>query len=320
MSISGIRLAASLDPADLKTQSWAQIRIVDESFELHSSGTTEDIEDAFVQGTSSLEPETSAFLLVNVHEGWVACLYVPERAKVRSKTLYSASFEALKQQLGLDIPVSLQGGDAEDFTHHEYRSKVEYTKPGNLTVREQEDRNLHRAEQYEAAAQAASSNGAGVGSAGVGLALGEEASAALTAMAQDSSLTRVLLRVDLKTETIVLVEPAWSGEPCPLTVGDDAPVFAFLRLNGTLFFVYSCPAECKVKAKMVYSSSKGALLAVAAASFGLEPKHKLEVGGVEEVSAGALMEMEVPLNAAAAQAAPIARPGGKVRSRPPRSR
>ena len=102
-------------------------------------------------------------------------------------------------------------------------------------------------------------------------------------------------------------------------VGDDEPCFLFLRAEGHVVFVYSCPGTCKVKRKMLYSSARNGLLATAASAEagGLKPEYRQEVGGIAEVTAEYLRGIYAPVQAEAAPVA-IARPGGKARSRPPR--
>ena len=166
------------------------------------------------------------------------------------------------------------------------------------------------------AAQAANASG-GLSSS---MALSPEAESALNQFSSDTSLSRIMLRLDLKNETVVLVEPPSSGEPCPLPTDDDEPLYTFLRCAGSLFFVYACNENCKVRTKMIYSTSKGALLGATAGSLGLKPDHKFEVGSVDEVTQQSLMEIAAPAQPAVPKVVAHARPGGKARSRPPRSK
>merc|ERR1711934_625339 len=319
MSMSGISLAADFDLAGLKSQSWAQLVIAnDESFEVASSGEAEGVEQAFGAASASLQAGSPAYLIIKLEDNWVACLYVPETAKPRQKMIYGSSFEALKHQLSLDVEVSMQGSAPDDFSYEEYVAKISISQAseGNLTQNELQERDLARAEQHEVAAQAAHASGGLSSSMG----LSPEAEAALNQFGSDTSLTRLLLRLDLKSEVIVLVEPPSSGEPCPLPVDDQEPVYSYLRCSGSLFFVYACHQNCKVRAKMIYSSSKGALLGVAAEAFGLKPDHKFEVGSIEEITQQSLIEISAPTQISAPSVVPLARPGGKARSRPLRSK
>jgi len=326
MSMSGIALADGFDLEEFQSLSWAQVRIVnDESFELSHQGTTDSLEEAFSAAGSSLESDTACYVLVQLPAdgGWVACLHVPPAAKPRSKMIYSSSFEALKRQLQIRVELSLQGSEPADFTFGEYSARLSLAncREENMTVEERGLRDLEQAELLEAASQAASRSGSSAGgSAGVGLGISEEATAAITGFGSDEALTKLMLRVDLATEKIVLVEPPSAGEPCPLGVTDEQPVFGLLRHHGTTVFVYCCAADCKVRAKMIYSASKGSLVA-AAAELGVNVEHRMEADSVAEVTPGALTELIASANApppSITAAAAVARPGGKRRSRPPR--
>jgi len=131
---------------------------------------------------------------------------------------------------------------------------------------------------------------------------------------------RVALQIAAEEEIIGLHSLADTGDDACTglgEIGDAEPVFLFLRAEGKLLFVYSCPGTCKVKRKMLYSSARNGFLAAAAQECGVKPDFRQEVGGVAEVTLAYLKGVYAP---AAVEADPVAmgRPGGKARSRPPR--
>lgn len=120
-----------------------------------------------------------------------------------------------------------------------------------------------------------------------------------------------LLALSLEDEKIGVApgNARWAGGLFSAAVADQ-PAFLFLRIDGAVVFVYFCPDEAKVRAKMTYSTAKASVVGLAAAA-GFEIARVEEVRSVEDLDALAqTKEAEVQ---AASQDVKRTPPPGKVR-------
>jgi len=309
---------------------WMKIQISLEGAEhmdVTASGQEPDTEASFASAAASLEASVPAYLLIADGDQWAAALYVPPTCKPKQKMVYSSSLAGLFQSLHLSPATTLQGSVPDDFTYATYKGRMDLTATAasSMTAEERLEKETAREMALAKAEQLAGSGAPShVGTAfaagqGFGFPLQPDAEAALRRMAAEEQVVRLVLRIPKEEEVIALDSLCDSGGPVDGLdeVGDAEPAFFFLRFDSHIVFVYCCPATCKVKRKMIYSSARNALLGIAETQCMLKPAFRQEVGSVTEVTATSLQTLVAP-PAAVGQPEVIARPKGKARSRPPR--
>jgi len=331
MATSGIPVSPDLLETFQKGEcSWLKVVITEEGDMIHMNLSASGSEDAaptsFASAAASIDG-SPCYLLISVKEDgdeeskWVLGLFVPPVCKPRAKMLYSSSLAGLQKSLQISPVTTLQGSDADDFAHSAYLGRMDLSGTAAASMTEDE-KAAQVAAREDALAKAASMGSGGAEAAfatkGFGFPLHEEAIAALQRFAQDTSVVAVLLQVAREEEIIVLNSLRDTGAVTEglLEAGDEEPIFSFVRVDAHTFFVYICPATCKVKRKMVYSSARNGLLAAAEGQCGLKPEYRQEVGSVAEVTEEWLRSLFAPVVEEAPQV--MTRPGGKPRSRPPR--
>ncbi|KPV77597.1 uncharacterized protein RHOBADRAFT_49277 [Rhodotorula graminis WP1] len=254
-------------------------------------------------------PPSSTFLFTS---------YVPDHAPVRAKMLYASTRNTLVRALGdARLVESVFATAKADLTHAAYLSHVAHrAADAPLTSREQEMRDVRRAEAE------ASADGAGAGSEGrsalfgVGEGEGEgkgeggeegqgdeklrgvlpwsdEAKEAVRALgdggqgAEEDAL--VQLEIDPANETVILSP----SQPTSLSsLPTSSPAYLLARhpalassSPGALVLVYSCPAASPVRHRLLYSSAVVPLYRVAAERFaGVKVARKLETDSPSEIT------------------------------------
>lgn len=200
---------------------------------------------------------------------WVFFCYVPDNAYVRDKMLYASTRSTLKKSLG-DYYFSdeMYGTHANEFNLDGYQKhRKSVTAAPALTEREEEIQRMRKEE-----------SGADIGVTtkkahvhGVHFPFSDSATQALHTL-KNQSVNYVQLSIDIDKELIELQhsKDVDASQLSSLTPAD-TPRYHFFRYKHSfedntiepIIFVYSCPMRSKVKERMLYSSSKVSVLAVA---------------------------------------------------------
>jgi hypothetical protein len=226
--------------------------------------------------------KTPCFLLFLVNpevekQGWLLIAYVPDASKVRARMLYASGVDDVKQALGH----SNFAGSAHATTVEEIGTVASLT--GGVR-RDHDNAPLTEAEllaKEETAQMAAPDEARAKGMGMVPFALDPALLAALQQFA-DKALALLVFQVggaeqlSLCTSAPALLSSA--------TISKDEPRFYLSRQHsGNVFFVFSCPEQVPVKKRMLYSSSKPAVMAHLQAA-GIAVTKNIElIGDVHEV-------------------------------------
>ncbi|PWY97634.1 actin depolymerizing protein [Testicularia cyperi] len=167
-----------------------------------------------------------------------------------------------------------------------------------LTQREEELAELRKLQ----ASERASSNGAGLGSAGgpdMGFKWSDGVQEAIQSLASTASGTSewnlVVLSIDVRSERVELESPPRFILPAdlPTALSDNEPRIAFYRLDDAAFrtggesvvaMLYCCPASSGVKARMIYSSNVLTILNHVKGFSGMRVVKKLEASDRADLS------------------------------------
>lgn len=281
-----------------------KVRIVDELFTLvgEAPWASESAADDFAAARAALLREGEACYVVFRPEaggGWTLMSFVPDSANVREKMLYSSGRNALRAALnagGNRIAAEVHWAGLDE-------AELEAAPPGEAE-RVAAERGLMTATEKLyvdgtklEAIEAASGK---VGGSNMAFPPTAEARAGLEAFRAGTAGVLVLA-IEGETVGCLASQPAAdaaalggllpAASPCYVVYRwaherDGAPASAVL-------FLFVCPEESPVRAKMLSASSKGAVLAsvqaagveVAKSIEGLEPKELCEAALVDEVYA-----------------------------------
>ena len=122
--------------------------------------------------------------------------------------------------------------------------------------------------------------------------------------------------MDLATETISLVSRHSAAEASPGTlatlVSSTKPTYSFYKhTNGSVLFIYCCPAGCSVKERMTYAASARSVPLMAEKEANLSVTQKMEVSGTDEMSEKDIIrdiEPEKAASSSGGQGSSFARP------------
>jgi len=250
-----------------------QIQNEAELVDVAQQGVSGDWEQDFASVAPLLEATEPCFILYrldssnNLGHEWVLITYVPDKAKVRQKMVYSSTKASLKMSLG--------GG--------RFSQEIHATTPNDLTLdsykkyiaHQQAEAPLTRAEidRKEEEEQGVFVGGGGTGSAansGVAFPVDADVMTALASL-NSGKVTYVGVVVNVQAEKIQLASTsniaiAQVGAQVP----NDEPRFHFFKWNhvhegyelNSVLFVYSCPdgsggtKSAPVRQRMLYSASK----------------------------------------------------------------
>eukprot|EP00283_Hemiselmis_rufescens_P011668 CAMPEP_0173451028 /NCGR_PEP_ID=MMETSP1357-20121228/45944_1 /TAXON_ID=77926 /ORGANISM="Hemiselmis rufescens, Strain PCC563" /LENGTH=283 /DNA_ID=CAMNT_0014417751 /DNA_START=63 /DNA_END=911 /DNA_ORIENTATION=+ len=228
-------------------------------------GSAEAKED-FAKVLGMLHDDTPSYILFRLDdkrapEEWLLLAWVPESAKVRLKMLYASTRDALKKEFGYSaIVCEMHASEKAEATWDEYERASLVSEAERLTVMSQSERDRLKGTHLETG---------GVKTAyihAVQFPLSEQAKEALSAMAGGGH-GMVLLSIDAKTETVELSHAGTGGVSeyrALLAAADHAssPRYCFLRGGAPpeVAFVFSCPESAPVRAKMLYSTAKSAVV------------------------------------------------------------
>ncbi|KAJ2518529.1 Twinfilin-1 [Coemansia sp. RSA 1939] len=329
--------AKFVDALSAGTTRALKVSIVGETLEatgnLQTLGTLEEDMDRL---HSLLEETEPCYLLVRLDGGngstgdgtqqpagnkWMFCSYVPDSAKVRAKMLYASTKATVTKTLGESYFIDdIFGTDAQDFSASGYRRHRQHVDSGApLTEREEEMQRIRDLEGYSAA-DMPTMDSRRTHVSGATCPLTDGARTALSDYAR-GTVNIVVLAIDPRSETVDVdrAETLQSHDDVAPALPANAPRFVFYWYDSsTSLFVYSCPASCGMRERMVYSSFRHGLLTTAQDSLGVAVHAKFEVDDPKtELSAQALAQEvadRIPAARAAAssiggaQAAPAAQP------------
>ncbi|KAL9653804.1 hypothetical protein ABK040_012865 [Willaertia magna] len=291
---------------DQEQTRWLQIQIqsdmdtpVMEVIKIQSTQSTYDKDLATVQNAiTETQPCYFLFRLDSKSEQqqsnyeWILIWYVPDKAKVREKMLYSSSIAGLKNQIQFsqNFVGDYYASNKEDldiknfkFTHksEKYNHDVElYT--------EQERQKLLETSVNEDVSSTPLMVKSGGGVHGVEFPLEQPAVSAIHNFVNGSS-AMIVLKIDPEKECILLAyEHSHSGsisvEELKENISETEPRYIFFHFEyeneevsetaRKIVFVYCCPTKAKVKQRMLASASKQHVL-----------QQVLGIGKIEKVEA-----------------------------------
>lgn len=240
----------------------------------------------------------------NLGKEWVLFSFVPDRAPVRQKMLYSSTKATLKQRLGVGrFLIEIHGTNKSDLTLSSYRKYLTH-KHAEAPLTQAE---MDRKEEEE---QGIFIGGSGTGSitnSGVAFPVEDDVISSLKKLASES-ITYVQIIVDTNQEKIILGSSSSIGvSELPSQISTTEPRFHFFRYKHThdgqslspILFIYSCPdgsggtKSAPVKQRMLYSSSKSHISQVAQQA-GISDFIKIEINKGDELEEKALYELLHP--------------------------
>lgn len=102
--------------------------------------------------------------------------------------------------------------------------------------------------------------------------------------------------MNISSETISLASST-TTEPSHLstTISTTSPRYSFYRYSSpstpaAIVFIYTCPSGSKIKERMLYASSRAAVVAIAEKEAGLSVAKKMEASGPDELTEAVLEE------------------------------
>uniref|UniRef100_A0A7S4B3L4 ADF-H domain-containing protein n=1 Tax=Chrysotila carterae TaxID=13221 RepID=A0A7S4B3L4_CHRCT len=241
-----------------------QMRIVDEKLKATCtlpSGSS-DMNGAVRQWLSA-DPFAPCYVFARLEpEVWLLASFVPDGAAVRQKMLYSAGRESVRKAVGAFARVvevhwaSLDEVDVVEATQSDAAKLALMTKVERMAIDDAK----------QAAIEAA---GEKVSSASLAFPLSSSASARLSAFSSGAASLAVLT---IARETIELIDTPTEANASALQpmLPQRAPAYLLYRwahtppageATATPIFLYCCPEESPVRAKMLHASTKGGVIA-----------------------------------------------------------
>lgn len=280
---SGIRASAELANTFKEAVENGNTRIIKVSIVNESLVSTQTIpvsstfEKDFEQAHKLLDQETPCYLLVRMDSKssnndweWLFACYVSDFAKVRDKMLYASSQATLKKELGdYRFVHNMYGTIPDEFTFSAYKKHLAHVSAaGPLTDREKQLEELKKVEMMtDISISSRISNLPAVASSGVSFPIDVKVKEELSKV-KSKQVGAVLLGI--KNETIVHIKslPANTQvDSLSSEIPTDQPSFTLLHMSNekskksAFVFIFHCPETAKVKDRMIYSSSRGGLMA-----------------------------------------------------------
>ena len=220
-------------------------------------------------------PENAAFFFLET--GRLVAV-IPATAPVRQKSLYAASLETLKSQLGITAPARTVESIAEvTAAAPPSGNSASDSAAQAIVVSEFDSAGPERSYKHS-----------------IGLRIDPSTAAKLSS----GAFARPTFRID--GETIVMEDEA--SKAAPLDAFHATEPRFYLHLPDT--FVYHCPDSAPVRLKMMYSSSKGALLHYLETEAHLTPARKLEVSSVAELQRAVEVKTRVEADSGSGSSSP----------------
>ncbi|KAI9837708.1 MAG: hypothetical protein M1819_006641 [Sarea resinae] len=230
-------------------------------------------------------------------DGFVAVTYVPDAAPVRQKMLFAATRLTLVRELGTErfretlFATTKAELTREGWEKHDAHSAL---KPPMT----EEEESLQNVKEAEAEASRGTTSRTSHVSSGVGFPIAEAAAEALKAL-ESGEDNLVQLKINVSTETI---EHASSdratASTLSTTISPTEPRYSFFRYSHSfdgqdqapIIFIYTCPTGSKIKERMLYATSRAAMVDNAAAIAGLNIAKKLEASNPDEITEATIHE------------------------------
>jgi len=263
-----------------------------------------DAAQDFAKVVGHLERHTAAFVIYRLDSTdassggleWVLLSFVPDGSPVKQRMLYASTRDYLKRQLGKNyFAYDFYGSAPEDFTWDAFQESLKRPNlAAAMTATEVQQSKMATAEvdpghtrEYVHSVKFPLSNAA------------QKALKNLSA-----SQNCVQIKVDTDQETVELVEAGkLSLSELTRRLPSGEPRFVFFKYvhthNGASadpnVFIYWCPEEAPVKAKMLYSTVKSVLAGAAEdAGVTIEKVGKLELDSVDDLTESSLNEIFHP--------------------------
>jgi len=329
---SGIPVDSSLDLAFGTAREGNSIRFIkaqiveDKIVQTSSQKVSGSEEQDFPSIQPHLEGRNPCYIIYrldssNIHGNeWLLISYVPDGSPVKSRMLYASSLGILKLGLGMTyFADELHCSATDDITWVMYQqhSRKKGIADAPLTQAE-----ISRGQEVELAIDHGHSREY------VHSVRFPMSSEAVSALKNFDRKPIVQLELDINKETIELhATLSGSVDVIANNLPKDKPLFTFFQFEHEheektvkpIIFIYSCPNEAPVKAKMLYSTVKAAAID-AATQLGVTLDKKIEITGGDELVESELLNELHPeartINVKTAFNRPP-RPGG---ARAPRTR
>ncbi|BFU20352.1 actin binding protein family protein [Entamoeba histolytica HM-1:IMSS-B] len=229
---------------------------------------------------------------------WLLLAYIPDRAKVRMKMLYSSTKARFRTTLGgSTFLYEIHGTVFSDFGKSGYEAFLRHEMSAPPLTEEEEEREKEIELGVSGLGAVPTGMATVTASNGVAFPVDEEVINAVKELC-DGGNNYVQIGIDIDSERIVLqaqksVEIDHLGEEVPLTL----PAFHFYRWDheyegqqmSKIIYIFSCPdgsgntKSAPVKQRMLYSTSKGAVESVLTGN-GKEVDLKLEINAPKDLS------------------------------------
>ncbi|XP_044133006.1 twinfilin-1 [Bufo gargarizans] len=228
---------------------------------------------------------------------WLFIAWSPDYSHVRQKMLYAATRATVKKEFGGGhIKDEIFGTTKEDVSlsgYHKYL--VCRSSPAPLTASEEELRQIRLNEtQTEVSVDTKHQT-----LQGVAFPVERDAFQALDQL-KNKKLNYVQLKIDIKNETIVLANTAYTEvKDLPARVPKDAARYHFFLYKhshegdylDSIVFIYSMPGyNCSIRERMLYSSCKNPLLDVIENQLMIEIVKKIEIDNGDELTSDFLYD------------------------------
>lgn len=269
-----------------------------------TESTQGDWENDFKLIQNHLEDNVATYILYRLDsenslgKEWVLFSFVPDRAPVRQKMLYSSTKSTLKQKLGVGrFSIEIHGTVKSDLSLQSYQKYLTH-KHAEAPLTQSE---IDRKDEEEQGIFVGGSGTGSITNSGVAFPFEEKVVSSLKSLSSDQ-ITYVQIIVDTKEEKILLGSSSSIGvSDLPSQISTSEPRFHFFRYKHThegsslspILFIYSCPdgsggtKSAPVKQRMLYSSSKSHISFIAQQA-GVNDFVKIEVNKGEELSEQAL--------------------------------
>lgn len=201
------------------------------------------------------------YIVYQLADGYAFITYVPDTANVRKKMLYASSANTVQRQLGGSerFKHSLYWNDISEVSSRGWREHLTHVQAANPTTEEEEAETATLGGIVGSGTNGGRSHHhlAEVGSDNVWRSL-EDKDKIIAFVQQPEPACAMRVRVDGETERLY-VEPQNHGiksERDFFAEQRNPGYFLYPHTNGTLYFVYVCPAASSMRDKMLYSFKK----------------------------------------------------------------
>eukprot|EP00013_Stygamoeba_regulata_P016239 CAMPEP_0177672828 /NCGR_PEP_ID=MMETSP0447-20121125/25573_1 /TAXON_ID=0 /ORGANISM="Stygamoeba regulata, Strain BSH-02190019" /LENGTH=410 /DNA_ID=CAMNT_0019180569 /DNA_START=45 /DNA_END=1277 /DNA_ORIENTATION=- len=229
---------------------------------------------------------------------WTLITYCPDSCVAREKMLYSSTQGSLTRALDPSngfFTDSMHASDLSelDYAHYEAQEKstgtsaLSHHEKEHLAILASEDEERKERASLHAARLADKKEGRrSSGYHAVAIPFADSAVRLLDQFKSAGGGALLSLCVSENKDSIegVSVSSAASAAALPAAMDASNPRFYFWKNAGNTYFIYACPSKSPVAMRMVYSTAKNTVVAVAK-DHGVTASKNVEVGDVDEVNA-----------------------------------